>query len=116
VKFTSRDPNGISGACFAIEDATILADALLNNPPSSQSSISDYSKAIEEYVQARVARSKSMTKQSYWTAVMMSWVDSWWLRWLVDLGTTWLPTGGDPKLYVNCAILRYLQGDYGKPR
>jgi FAD-dependent urate hydroxylase len=98
VKLIARDPNGVSGACFGIEDATILADALLNNPPSSQSSMLGFSKAIEEYVQARVARSKSMMKQSYWTAVMMSWVNSWWLRWLVDLGTAWLPTGGDPKL------------------
>jgi FAD-dependent urate hydroxylase len=100
----SRDPNGVSGACFGIEDATILADALLNNPPSSQSHTLGFSKAIEEYVQARIARSKSMAKQSYWTAVMMSWVNSWWLRWLVDLGTVWLPTGGDPKLYVGFAV------------
>jgi hypothetical protein len=38
-----------------------------------------------------------MTKQSYWTGVVMSWVDTWWLRWFVDLSTTWLPSG-DPKL------------------
>jgi 2-polyprenyl-6-methoxyphenol hydroxylase-like FAD-dependent oxidoreductase len=87
-----------SGACFAIEDATVLANALLNNPPSSQNGALDFSKALEEYVKARVPRSKSMTKQSYWTAVVMGWMDSWWLRWIVDLSTTLLPTGGDPKL------------------
>ncbi|KAN0096746.1 hypothetical protein V8E51_015551 [Hyaloscypha variabilis] len=39
-----------------------------------------------------------MTKQSYWTGILMSWLDAWWLRWFVDLSTAWLPTGGDPKL------------------
>jgi FAD-dependent urate hydroxylase len=93
-----RDTDGMTGACFAIEDATVLANALLNNPPSSLNSKLDFSKAIGEYLQARLPRSKSMTKQSYWMGVIMSWVDAWWLRWLVDLSTAWLPTGGDPKL------------------
>jgi 2-polyprenyl-6-methoxyphenol hydroxylase-like FAD-dependent oxidoreductase len=54
------------GAGFAIEDATVLANELLNNPPSLENSSLDFSRAIEAYTQARVLRSKSMTKQSYW--------------------------------------------------
>ncbi|PMD62359.1 FAD/NAD(P)-binding domain-containing protein [Hyaloscypha bicolor E] len=90
-------PTSGQGACFAIEDATVLANALLNNPPSSQTGELDFSAAISAYTSARIPRSKSMTKQSYWTGVVMSWVDTWWLRWFVDLSTTWLPSG-DPKL------------------
>ncbi|KAE9371769.1 FAD/NAD(P)-binding domain-containing protein [Stipitochalara longipes BDJ] len=91
-------PTSGQGACFAIEDATVFANSLLNNPPSTQNARLDFSQAIKEYVQARLPRSKSMAKQSYWMGVLMSWLDAWWIRWFVDLSTAWLPTGGDPKL------------------
>jgi len=60
-----------------IEDATILANAILDNPPSTENGTLDFSMAIDEYVEARIPRSKIMTKQSYWTAIAMSWEDSW---------------------------------------
>jgi 2-polyprenyl-6-methoxyphenol hydroxylase-like FAD-dependent oxidoreductase len=91
-------PTSGQGANFAIEDATILANALLNHPPSSQNEKLDFSAAISSYTALRIPRSKSMTKQSHWTGIIMSWADAWWLRWFVDLSTSWLPTGGDPKL------------------
>jgi FAD-dependent urate hydroxylase len=88
-------PTSGQGANFAIEDATILANALLNHSPNGKL---DFSAAISSYTALRIPRSKSMTKQSYWTGIIMSWADAWWLRWLVDLSTSWLPTGGDPKV------------------
>ncbi|KAN0096747.1 FAD/NAD(P)-binding domain containing protein [Hyaloscypha variabilis] len=39
-------PTSGQGACFAIEDATVLANALLNNPPSEQDGRLDFSQAI----------------------------------------------------------------------
>lgn len=84
------------GAGFSIEDATVLANELLNNPPSSENDTLDFSRAIEAYAKARVPRSKSMTSQSYWTG-LITLGGRWWWRWLRDLATTYLPLGGDPK-------------------
>jgi FAD-dependent urate hydroxylase len=93
------DVDVIPGACFAIEDATILANALLNNPPSSENGRTDFFKTIKEYTEARVPRSKSMTRQSYYTA-LLGMSDRWWWRWLRDFATALIPMGGDPKMYV----------------
>lgn len=84
------------GAGFSIEDATVLANELLNNPPSSEDNVLDFSTAIEAYTKARVPRSKSMTSQSYWTGQLGLGGRFWW-RWLRDFATTYLPLGGDPK-------------------
>lgn len=85
-------PSSGQGACFGIEDATVLANELLNNPPVAGS----FQKAINSYVAVRVPRSKAMARQSYWTAVV-SLGERWWWRWLRDVGSRWLPMGGDPK-------------------
>ncbi|KAJ5090658.1 FAD/NAD(P)-binding domain-containing protein [Penicillium argentinense] len=90
-------PTSGQGAGFAIEDATVLANELLNNPPSSENGRLDFSRAIEAYAQARVPRSKSMTKQSYWTS-QLGLGARWWWRWLRDAATMYIPLGGDSKV------------------
>ncbi|KAJ5130267.1 FAD/NAD(P)-binding domain-containing protein [Penicillium bovifimosum] len=89
-------PTSGQGAGFAIEDATVLANELLNNPPSLENGSLDFSGAIEAYAQARVPRSRSMTKQSYWTG-QLGLGARWWWRWLRDFATTYMPLGGDSK-------------------
>jgi FAD-dependent urate hydroxylase len=76
-------PSSGQGACFGIEDATVLANALFNNPMSFET-------AVREYVTERVPRSKRMASQSYWTGVV-SLGERWWWRWLRDMGTKWIP-------------------------
>jgi 2-polyprenyl-6-methoxyphenol hydroxylase-like FAD-dependent oxidoreductase len=93
-----------TGAGFAIEDATVLANELLNNPPSLENGSLDFSRAIEAYAQARVPRSKSMTKQSYWTG-QLGLGARWWWRWLRDFATRYMPLGGDSKALVNLIIV-----------
>lgn len=85
-----------TGAGFAIEDATVLANELLNNPPSLENGSLDFSRAIEAYAQVRVPRSKSMTKQSYWTG-QLGLGARWWWRSLRDFATTYMPLGSDSK-------------------
>jgi len=90
-------PTSGQGACFGIEDATVLANALLNHPPESAGRRGvTFEKAIEKYQRLRRERSDKMTKQSYWTAVVTlgEW---WWWRWLRDFAMAWLPMSADPK-------------------
>ncbi|KAH8598314.1 hypothetical protein B0O99DRAFT_58969 [Bisporella sp. PMI_857] len=90
-------PTSGQGACFAIEDATILANMLLNHSPSKNKDGSlSFESAIEEYARSRVPRNKRMANQSYWTGVV-SLGARWWWRWLRDFGSAWLPMSGDPK-------------------
>ena len=90
-------PTSGQGACFGIEDATVLANALLNNAPDVQEDVQvSFKKAIEEYTTARVPRSKRMTNQSYWTG-LVTMGERWWWRWLRDFASAWLPMGGDPR-------------------
>lgn len=81
-------PTSGQGACMGIEDATVLANSLLNN-----SSIKD---ALAEYANLRVPRSKSIASQAYWSGVVFM-ADRWVVRvardWLVSL----LPRGRDAK-------------------
>ncbi|KAH7348838.1 hypothetical protein BKA65DRAFT_397396 [Rhexocercosporidium sp. MPI-PUGE-AT-0058] len=88
-------PSSGQGACFAIEDATVLANSLLNNGPKDHEII-DFKDAISEHAQLRVPRSKRMATQSYWTGVVGLAARFWW-RWLRDFGSAWLPLGGDPR-------------------
>jgi 2-polyprenyl-6-methoxyphenol hydroxylase-like FAD-dependent oxidoreductase len=93
------------GAGFSIEDATVLANELLNNSPSSENRTLDFSGAIQAYAKARAPRSKSMTTQSYWTG-QLGLAGRWWWRLLRDFATTYLPLGGDPKAYVMLVFAR----------
>ena len=81
-------PTSGQGACMGIEDATVLANSLLNN-----SSTRD---ALAEYANLRVPRSKSIASQAYWSGVVFM-ADRWVVRiardWLVSL----LPKGKDAK-------------------
>ncbi|KAH7416767.1 hypothetical protein BKA64DRAFT_566233 [Cadophora sp. MPI-SDFR-AT-0126] len=88
-------PSSGQGACFAIEDATVLANSLLNNSPTDYE-ILNFKDAISEYARLRVPRSKRMATQAYWTGVVGLAARFWW-RWLRDFGSAWLPLGGDPK-------------------
>ncbi|KAL2064640.1 hypothetical protein VTL71DRAFT_3777 [Oculimacula yallundae] len=89
-------PSSGQGACFAIEDATVLANCLLNSSPQD-SGHPDFKDSIAEYVRLRVPRSKRMATQSYWAGVVGLGARFWW-RWIRDLGSAWLPLGGDPKV------------------
>ncbi|KAG4428927.1 hypothetical protein IFR05_015594 [Cadophora sp. M221] len=92
-------PSSGQGACFAIEDATVLANSLLNNL-SSNHEILNFKDAISENANLRVPRSKRMATQSYWTGVVGLAARFWW-RWLRDFGSAWLPLGGDPRVNRN---------------
>ena len=90
-------PTSGQGACFGIEDATVLANALLNNAPEAdEDGLISFKKAIEEYTTARVPRSKRMTNQSYWTG-LVTLGERWWWRWLRDFASAWMPMSGDPR-------------------
>lgn len=84
-----------SGAFFGVEDATVLANALLNNPPPMNDPGS-FQAALTEYAHTRVPRSKKVAKMASWTGVLSMGSNSWW-RWIRDLGSR-LPSGGDPKM------------------
>ncbi|PVH78994.1 FAD/NAD(P)-binding domain-containing protein [Cadophora sp. DSE1049] len=92
-------PSSGQGACFAIEDATVLANSILNNSPTDYETIT-FKDAISEYVRFRVPRSKRMATQSYWTGVVGLAARFWW-RWLRDFGSAWFPLGGDPRANTN---------------
>ncbi|KAF8243384.1 FAD/NAD(P)-binding domain-containing protein [Wilcoxina mikolae CBS 423.85] len=77
-------PAAGQGACFAIEDATVLADALLNNPATiDDAGKKSFDAALKSYAAQRVPRSKRIARQSYWSFVVMM-MDRWWLTWLRD--------------------------------
>jgi FAD-dependent urate hydroxylase len=92
----SMVPASGQGACFAIEDATVLADALLNNPPTVDAATGkkDFDKALKEYASQRVPRSKKIATQSYWSLVV-SQGDRWWSGWLRDFATAWIKMDTD---------------------
>ncbi|KAH8647573.1 hypothetical protein BGZ60DRAFT_535248 [Tricladium varicosporioides] len=91
-------PSSGQGACFGIEDATILAKHLLNHPPTiSEDGLIDFQTCISKHVNERAPRNERMTTQSYWTGVV-GLADRWWWRWIRDLGTAWMPMSGDPKV------------------
>ncbi|KAG7009889.1 hypothetical protein G7Y79_00001g001610 [Physcia stellaris] len=49
-------PTAGQGAAFAIEDATVLADCVLNYPPSSAGAVVDFGDALKEYTRRRLPR------------------------------------------------------------
>lgn len=83
---------------MAIEDATVLANALLNNPPtfSAAESKPSFAAAFREYSALRIPRSKSIAKQAYWTGIAFM-AQRWWWRWLRDFFVAWVPMEADPK-------------------
>lgn len=80
---------------MAIEDATVLANALLNNPPAESPPKPSFAAALGEYSVLRIPRSQSIAKQAYWTGIVFM-AQRWWWRWLRDLVVAWIPIG-DPK-------------------
>jgi 2-polyprenyl-6-methoxyphenol hydroxylase-like FAD-dependent oxidoreductase len=81
-------PTSGQGACMGIEDATVLANCLLNNESLGE--------ALGSYARLRVPRSRRIAGQAYYTgAVFMA--ERWWLRWIRDLATGWMPSGRDAK-------------------
>ncbi len=85
---------------MAIEDATVLADALLNNPPiTTETKKKLFDKALQEYARLRVPRSQRIAKQSYYSGII-SLGDSWWTRLIRDYVTGWLPMDSDFKASV----------------
>ncbi|RPB04361.1 FAD/NAD(P)-binding domain-containing protein [Choiromyces venosus 120613-1] len=81
-------PTSGQGACMGIEDATVLANSLLNN--------SSIRGALAEYANSRVPRSKSIASQAYWSGVVFMAN-----RWVVRVARDWLmgilPKGRDAK-------------------
>jgi len=88
-------PSSGQGTAFAIEDATVLANCLLNNPPEEGS----FKKALEAYADARLPRSKKMATTAYY-AGLLGQGERWYWRLMRDYGTAWFLRGEDGKLYV----------------
>lgn len=100
-------PYAGQGASMGIEDATVLADALLNNlpptPPQHEEGErpgEDFRAALEEYARRRVPRSKKVAKFASWSGVL-GMGEKWYWRWLRDWGARMSVGGGDPKKYVH---------------
>ncbi|KAG0634008.1 hypothetical protein HOY80DRAFT_929318 [Tuber brumale] len=70
-------PTSGQGACMGIEDATVLANSLLNN--------SSIGRTLAEYANLRVPRSKSIASQAYWSGVVFMAN-----RWVVRIARDWL--------------------------
>lgn len=86
-------PSSGQGTAFAIEDATVLANCLLNNPPEGNS----FKKALEAYADARFPRSKRMATMAYY-AGLLGQGGRWYWRLMRDYGTAWFLRGEDGKL------------------
>ena len=76
-------PSSGQGTSFAVEDATVLADALFNNPASDGEEGCEA--ALEEYARKRLPRSEKMATVAYWTG-KMALGDTWYYRWILDFG------------------------------
>lgn len=94
-------PYAGQGASMGIEDATVLADSLLNNPPPENEPV-NFGTALEEYARRRVPRSKKVASLASWSGVL-GMGDKWYWRWVRDWGAR-LPVGGDPK---KCVFFLY---------
>lgn len=68
---------------MGIEDATVLADAILNNPPATLDR-PDFDPALTEYAARRVPRSRKLENLAAY-AKTLTMADRWWWRWLRDL-------------------------------
>ena len=82
------------GASMAIEDATVLADSLLNNLPLDND-CNSFRGALEEYARRRVPRSEKVAKMAAWSGTL-TMGERWYWRWIRDIGAR-LPAGGDRK-------------------
>ena len=87
-------PYSGQGASMGIEDATVLADSLLNNLPP-ENDLGNFRSALEEYAQRCVPRSKKVATMASWSGAL-SMGERWYWRWIRDLSAR-LPIGGDPK-------------------
>ena len=79
-------PSSRRGTSFAIEDATVLANALLNNGPSEYENAISLATALQEYARLRVDRSKRVADMA-WYAGKLDLGETWYRRELRDLGT-----------------------------
>lgn len=71
-------PTAGQGAGFAIEDATVLADCLLNHPPNLINGTSNFSDAIKEHTRQRLPRYTKISTLAYWgarIAIGRTWAD-----------------------------------------
>lgn len=97
-------PTAGQGAAFAIEDATVLADCILNYPPAATSSSSslgvvvDFSDALKEYTRRRLPRYRRIEAIATFAARM-------------SVGGTWVERV--MRDYVS-ALFGVGMGDYGK--
>ncbi|KAH0605050.1 uncharacterized protein H6S33_005032 [Morchella sextelata] len=84
-------PTSGQGACMSIEDATVLANALLNNAPTTAPELKPaYSAALSEYVHERLPRSKAIGRQAWWMGVAFM-ARNWWWRCVRDWVVRWVP-------------------------
>ena len=90
---------------MGIEDATVLADSLLKNPPPEDDSGNSRS-ALEEYAQRRVPRSKKVATMASWSRAF-SMGERWYWRWIRDISAL-SPMGGDPKKCVSIRPLFFI--------
>ncbi|KAI5838565.1 hypothetical protein DFP73DRAFT_530904 [Morchella snyderi] len=84
-------PTTGQGACMSIEDATVLANALLNNASTAAPELKpSYSAALAEYVHERLPRSTAIGRQAWWMGVAFM-ARSWWWRCVRDWVVRWVP-------------------------
>ncbi len=86
-----------TGSAFAIKDATVLANSLLNNPPTSDPF--PFQAALQEYDRTRVPRSRQIAKTAYWAHVL-SLGEKWHYRLIRVYGTKWTRFREDCRKYV----------------
>ena len=82
---------------MGIEDATVLADALLNNPPVLDDQGLNFQLALKEYAQRRVVRSRKLIPLASWSASSLA--PGPLMRWLRNILLR-IPVR-DQKLYVS---------------
>ncbi|PWW76478.1 FAD/NAD(P)-binding domain-containing protein [Tuber magnatum] len=81
-------PTSGQGACMGIEDATVLANSLLNSYSIGG--------ALAEYASLRVPRSKSIASQAYWSGIVYM-AEHWVVRTARDWLLSLLPKGRNAK-------------------
>lgn len=93
-------PTAGQGAAFAIEDATVLADCLLNHPPDVVDAVPDFSTAIKEYTRQRLPRYERISTVASWGArigIGRTWADRFARDYLAGLAPAPKPTAGERK-------------------
>lgn len=83
-------PSSGSGSSFAVEDATVLANAILNHPPTGDEG---FGNAVRQYARLRVPRSRRMAAVSSVLA-KVALGSTWYWRWVRGVLVSLMRFGG----------------------